>query len=116
MDTAGVMFTGLTLASVIATAGLTINLTENFGTLSTDSQVQTEVGGDRLVGTYANAVTGMSAVVVGLTGLYLIFYIYGWCVVAFCGAQCLCFAQLCCVSGTACAATAMRTSSACTGS
>lgn len=115
MDTAGVMFTGLTLASVIATAGLTINLTENFGTLSTNSQVQTEVGGDRLVGTYANAVTGMSAVVVGLTGLYLIFYIYGWCV-AMRSAEFAVCVKLRCVSGTACAATVMQMSSACTGS
>jgi len=81
-DTAGALFTGLTLASIITTGGLVINLTENFGTLSNNGDIQQEtvngVPGDRLVGTYGNAVTGMSAVTVALTGLYLIFYIFSW--------------------------------------
>lgn len=81
-DTAGALFTGLTLASIITTGGLVINLTENFGNLAKDGDVQQEVtngvAGDRLVGTYGNAVTGMSAVSVALAGLYLIFYIFHW--------------------------------------
>lgn len=81
-DQAGALFTGLTLASIITTGGLVINLTENFGTLAIDGDVQQEttngVAGDRLVGTYGNAVTGMSAVSVALAGLYLIFYIFHW--------------------------------------
>jgi multisubunit Na+/H+ antiporter MnhB subunit len=78
MDTAGSLFTGLTLASIITTGGLTLNLTENFGKLANNGSVKQEIDGDRLVGTYGNAVTGMSAVVVGLSALYLIFFIYGW--------------------------------------
>ena len=78
MDVAGSMFTGLTLASIITTGGLVINLTQNFGTLANNGDVLQEAGGNRLVGTYGNAVTGMSAVVVGLSALYLIFYMYGW--------------------------------------
>lgn len=81
-DTAGALFTGLTLASIITTGGLVINLTENFGTLANNGDVQQEttngVPGERLVGTYGNAVTGMSAVSVALAGLYLIFYIFNW--------------------------------------
>ncbi len=78
MDTAGVAFAGLTLASIITTGGLVINLTENFGTLANNGDVLREVDGERLVGTYGNAVTGMSAVVIALTGLYLIFYIFNF--------------------------------------
>jgi hypothetical protein len=78
MDTAGSVFTGLTLASIITTGGLVINLTENFGNLANDGQVKQEVLGDKLVGPYGNAVTGMSAVVIGLSALYLVFFIYGW--------------------------------------
>lgn len=81
-DTAGALFTGLTLASIITTGGLVINLTENFGTLANNGDVQQEttngVPGERLVGTYGNAVTGMSAVSVALAGLYLIFYMFNW--------------------------------------
>lgn len=78
MNTVGSLFTGLTMASIITTGGLTINLTENFGNLANNGQVRQEVDGDRLVGTYGNAVTGMSAVVIGLGALYLMFFIYGW--------------------------------------
>ena len=78
MDTAGSLFTGLVTASIITTGGLVINLTENFGTLSNNQSVLQEADGNRLVGAYGNAVTGMSAVTVGLSGLYLIFFIYGW--------------------------------------
>jgi len=78
MDTAGSLFTGLTLASIITTGGLTINLVENFGTLADQGKVKQEVDGDKLVGSYGNAVTGMSAVVIGLSALYLIFFVYGW--------------------------------------
>ena len=79
MDTAGSLFAGLTLASIVTNGGLTINLTENFGTLWNDGDVKHEAGGgDKLVGTYANAVTGVSAVVIGLSALYLVFFIYGW--------------------------------------
>lgn len=78
MDTAGSMFTGLTLASIITTGGLTINLTENFGKLANDGSVKQEVDGNRLVGVYGNVVTCMSSVVIGLSALYLVFFIYGW--------------------------------------
>jgi multisubunit Na+/H+ antiporter MnhB subunit len=78
MDAAGSLFTSLTLASIITTGGLTINLTENFGNLANDGKVKQEVDGDKLVGSYGNAVTGMSAVVIGLSALYLIFFVYGW--------------------------------------
>jgi hypothetical protein len=78
MDTAGTVFTALTLASIVTTGGITLNLTENFGTLAQDGHLKQEISGDRLVGTYGNAVTGMSAVVVGLGALYLVLFIYGW--------------------------------------
>lgn len=81
-DTASALFTGLTLASIITTGGLVINLAENFGTLANNGDVQQETSngaaGERIVGTYGNAVTGMSAVSVALSGLYLIFYIFNW--------------------------------------
>lgn len=78
MDTTASILTTITLASIITTSGLTIHLTENFGTLAKDEQVKKEVNGDKLVGPYGNAVTGMSAVVIGLSAVYMIFFIYGW--------------------------------------
>jgi hypothetical protein len=72
------MFIALGLASVITTGGLVLNLTENFGTLAHEGDVLQEASGNRLVGTYGNAVTGMSAVSVALSGLFLCMYIAQW--------------------------------------
>lgn len=78
MNTAGSVFTGLTLASIITTGGLTLNLTENFGNLADNGSVKQEVDSGRLVGSYGNAVTGMSAVVIGLSAIFLVFFTFGW--------------------------------------
>jgi hypothetical protein len=78
MDSATSMFTGLTLASIITTGALTMNLTENFGTLANNGSIKQEINGNKLVGSYGNALTGMSAVVIGLSGLYLILFMYRW--------------------------------------
>jgi len=78
MDTSTWVFTGLSLASVIATGGLTMNLTENFGNLAKTGSIKQEINGNKLVGTYGNALMGMSAVVVALSGLYLILFFYKW--------------------------------------
>ncbi len=78
MDSSGALFSGLTLASIITTSGLAINMTENFGTLAANEHIKQEVDSDRLVGPYGNAVAGMSSVVIGLSALYLAFFIYGW--------------------------------------
>ena len=78
MDASGMLFTGLTMASTITTSALAVNMVENFGTLATNGQLKYEVNGPRLVGTYANAVTGMSAVSIGLSMLYIALFIYGW--------------------------------------
>lgn len=78
MDPATSAFTALTLASIITTGALTINLTENFGNLANNGSIKQELNGSKLVGSYGNAETAMSAVVIGLSGLYLIMFIYRW--------------------------------------
>lgn len=77
MDVTGTVFAGLTMASIITMSGITINLTENFGNLAINEQVKQQTTGPKLVGSYGNAVTGMSAVVIGLSALYIAFFIYG---------------------------------------
>lgn len=77
MDVTGTVFAGLTMASIITMSGITINLTENFGSLAINEQVKQQTTGPKLVGSYGNAVTGMSAVVIGLSALYIAFFIYG---------------------------------------
>lgn len=72
------VLTGITLASIIATNGLVINLTENFGNLANDGHVKVAATGSQLVGSYGNAVTGMNCVVLVLSTIFLIVYIYGW--------------------------------------
>lgn len=72
------VLTGVALASIITTNGLTINLTENFGSLASNGHVKQSATGNELVGDYGNAVTGMNCVVLVLSFIFLIVYIYGW--------------------------------------
>jgi len=74
-DLAGTLFTALTLGAIVTTDSLAINLTQNFGNLATSGQIKTS--GSQLTGSFGNALTGMSAVVIGLGALYICFYIYG---------------------------------------
>ncbi len=71
--------TVVTLLCIIISNCLTLYMTENFGTLADKGSVQLEDGsGSRLVGSYGNAVTGMSATTLALGSGYLAMFFVGW--------------------------------------
>ena len=64
----------LTVSSFLVTGALTLNLTENFGTLAQNGSVK--LLSDNLSGTYGNALTGMSAFSIGVGALYIFLHAY----------------------------------------
>ena len=75
IDLSETTLTMLTLGSIITNNSICLEITENFGNLAKVQKLKTT--GTQLVGSYGNALTGMSAVVVGLGILCIIFYLYG---------------------------------------
>ena len=77
MEVAGSVFAGMSVASMLVTSGITINLTENAGDLFQSGAISTSDDSTRLHGGYADSVLGMSAATIGLSSVYLGFFGYG---------------------------------------
>jgi MFS family permease len=65
----------LSLASGITSSGLTLYITENYTTLKENGQIQPTPLGRRLIGSYGNVWTAISAVAIALSTLYLVLYL-----------------------------------------
>jgi hypothetical protein len=77
MNVSDSLYTLLTLGSIITTGALTINLTENFGTLAKNGDIKQQISGSNLVGSYGNALTAMSLTTIVLCAIYLVVFIWG---------------------------------------
>ena len=75
IEHSGTLAAGLALSSALATAGLTLNMTEHFGTLVNEGKVNSN--DKRLSGSYSDAVFGMSITTIVMSAMYITLYIIG---------------------------------------
>ena len=77
MEIAGSIFAGLSVASMVVSSGITINLTENAGTLFQSGAIHVDEDDSKLHGKYAVATTGIAGATIGLASVYTGMYLYG---------------------------------------
>lgn len=66
----------LSLASAVTAGGLTLQITEHYTSLKQNGQIQPTPLGKRLIGSYGNVWTAISAVSVAMSTMFLFMYAY----------------------------------------
>lgn len=74
METFGSVASGFTIASIVSTAGITLNMTENFGDLVNSGALEV---GRTLHGHYGDSLLGMGSVEIAMTSVYVFLFLYG---------------------------------------
>ena len=78
MDPTSGITSALLLSSIIVSGALSINFTENYGSLVHSGKVQFELNGNQILGIYGNAMVGISYTIIVLSAILLLITIFSF--------------------------------------